>query len=459
MLGCSLVWGSARGHAERAALLVGLLWSWLSFAAVAGAAPLTLPFGWSDGDGAAVQARERANAWANAWRGRVDQVMSTAADDDFVETLAMIESEVPLPEGVLDELPSARPWLAERLTMALGPGASLDPESVQLLERDADGVAVLRGRGRAGDTVVWVAVGPRGPRHVVVVMQVAAGEQVLYAAIFDAAIDELSGLRPPATPFPSGTVHVVAWLAWLALGLGGAITWIRRNLPRSGVRAASRQVAAVLGGAALLVLVAARLALGGSAVELSLVDSTPWVFALQLAMGGPVIALLVIAAAELIERQPTLVASAPPQGSFANSGSPRAVGHVPAQPVARASDPALDLAHAQTGDTQVGPAPTLPPVPPAVTGDTQVGRAPAVRGNTQVGPPPAAPHDDMSSPPVREVIAGAIEVDTQVGPRPPRPPLYEGVTDDTTARRHIVVELDEDVDEDAPASLIDAHED
>ncbi|MCB9715773.1 MAG: hypothetical protein H6712_18035 [Myxococcales bacterium] len=426
------------------------------------AAPLTLPFGWSEDAGAAPSARARASAWAKAWGGELEQVMSTAEDDDFAETLAVVEVGSPVPPAALESPEAATPWLRERLRLAMGRGAELVDDSVLVIRRAAPGIAVVRGRGRVDGRVVMLAVGPRGPHHVAVVLQVAAGEEVLYAGVFDGAVEELDDLRPPLQPFPRGSLRLLALLAWLAAGIVVGVLWTRRSLPRPGARVAGQQVALALMGAAVLVLLVARVVLGGSGPELALADGSPWGFALELAMGGPIMAVLVLGGCELWERRLTPVASAPQQGSFAISGAQRrraaelAMRHPPSDayaiPPAITGDTQVGPPPAITGDTQVGP-------PPAITGDTQVGRAPAISGNTKVGPPPKPPvEDDYEAPPVREIIAGAIEVSTHVGPRPLPP------TEDTAPRaRRLVPGVAGSTPqvptasgrEDGPASLID----
>jgi len=412
----------ARG---RPAIVVVLLGVWLVLAPWAGAAPaFAPPSGWSEGGAANEQARRRADAWALAWNADVRQVMSTRADDGFAETLAILDVAAPIPAEVLTDLDAARTWLAPRVTAALGTSATLDPDGLELRPRPERGVAVLVAHVRQDDRLVRIAVAPHGVRHLAVVLMLPEAEAVLYAGVFDDAVDGLEGLQPPVTPLRRGLLRTVALLSWLLVGSGFAFAWTRRSLPDPGARVAGRQVAAALVATSALVLVLAGWFLGDAAVELALAGSAPWSFALELALGGVVMAVLVLVATELWERRVRPIASAPESGTFAvpspgsrRAGSSMSVPIVPVRP-AVTGDTHVGPPPAVTGNTQVGPAPTAPP--PAITGDTHVGRPPAVTGNTKVGPAPQPVVIAGADPPVREIISGDIEVQTQVR-RAPEP--------------------------------------
>ena len=87
------------------------------------------------------------------------------------------------------------------------------------------------------------------------------------------------------------------------------------------------------------------------------------------------------------------------------------------------------------------------------TGDTQVGPPPAVTGNTKVGRPPSAGRDLAAGPPVREIISGDFEVETDSrtplapGVRPLAAPDDDGIAwleeiDDATASTEADLEAD-----------------
>jgi hypothetical protein len=402
----------ARG---RWAIVVALLGVWLVLAPWARAAPtFSPPSGWGEGAAADAQARLRADAWAKAWDAEVRRVMSTRADDGFAETLAILDVAAPIPAEALTDLEAGRTWLEPRVVAALGATATLDPDGLELRRRPEPGVAVLLARVRQDDRIVRIAVAPLGVRHLAVVLMLPQAEEVLYASVLDDTVDGLDGLQRPIAPLRRGLLRTVALLSWLLVGGVFAFEWTRRALPRPGARVAGRQVAAALVATSLLVLVLAGSFLGDAAVELALADSTPWAFALELSLGGVVMAALVVVATELWERRLRPIASAPESGTFAmtKTGPRRAVSSL-SIPIAPSARPAV------TGDTHVGP-------PPAVTGNTHVGPPPAVTGNTKVGPPPAVTGDTHvgpaprpvvttdGGPPVREIISGDIEVQTQV---------------------------------------------
>jgi hypothetical protein len=429
---------------ERPAILVVLVWLWVALAPWARAAPaFEPPSGWDEGEAADAQARRRAEAWAKAWSADVRRVMSTRADDGFTETLAILDAAAPIPIEALADLDAGRTWLEPRVTAALGAKATLDPDGLELRPRPGPGVAVLVARVQLDDRVARVAVAPRGARHLAVVLLVPQAEEVLYGRVFDDAIDSLDGLQRPVAPFPRGSWRLVALLVWLGVGGVLAVAWIRRSLPQLGARAAGRRATVALLGASVLVLVLAGALLGDAAVELSLAGSSPWGFAVELSMGGAIVAMIALVTTEVLERRFQPIASAPQSGSFAviPVASRRAASSLTA---AVTGDTHVGPPPAVTGDTHVGP-------PPAVTGDTHVGPPPAVTGNTKVGPPPQPISIEgfEAGPPVREIISGDIEVQTQVRrmpepdtvrtspPVPPGTPVYDPSADEDTNPRAI----------------------
>lgn len=449
------------GHLSVLVAVVGL---WLVLSPSALAAPaFVAPPGWDQGGAASERARDRADAWAKAWSAELRQVMSPRSADHFAETLAILDVAVPIPADALTKPDAARSWLEPRVSAALGTSAILDPEGLELRPRAQPGVAVLVARVHQDDLLALIAVAPMGGRHVAVVMLIYEADEVLYARLFDDAIEGLEGLAAPVTPFRRDLVRGLALLAWLLLGSVLAFEWTRRCLPLPGPRVAGRQVAAALLASAVLVLLVVGVISGGSTVELALAGTTPWGIGLELAAGGALAAGLVLVATEVWERRLQPVASAPQAGSFAISG---AVSRRHGTSESPRTTPAI------TGDTHVGPAPVSPTITgdtqvgraPAVTGDTQVGRAPAISGNTKVGPPPTPiPLEELDAgPPVREVISGDIEMDTQVRrmpepdtvrttpPLPPSTPAEPGADEDTNPR---ALPGDE-----PPASLVDASE-
>jgi hypothetical protein len=444
-------------------MLVVLLGLWLvrppSLLAAPAFAP---PSGWDDGAAADARAQRRANGWAQAWGADVRQVMSTRSTDDFAETLAILDVSTPIPAEALTRLDAGRTWLEPRVSAALGATVTLDPEGLELRPRPQPGVAVLLGRARVGDGIARIAVAPNGARHVAVVLLVPEAEEVLHAHVFDDAVEGLDGLRPPVAPFRLDLARAAAGLAWLLVGGAFAFVWVRRALPMPGAGPAGRQVALVLGAVALLVLVLVGSFAGDVAVELALAGSSPWGLALELALGGAVVAIVALVVTALLDRRVRPVASAPQAGSFAVSRRSTSelpvVGSPPLRP-AITGDTQVGRPPAITGDTQVGR-------PPAITGDTQVGRAPAITGNTKVGPPPQPiPLGDYEAgPPMREIISGDIEVNTQVRRAPQRDPVKTAAP---AGPRLAAIDLvfDEDTNpratagaDEEPASLADPHE-
>lgn len=402
---------------ERLAIVVVLIGLWLALAPGVHAAPaFDPPLGWDDGAAADERARRHAEAWAATWRADVRQVMSTRTADDFAETLAILDVAAPIPAEALTDLDAGRRWLEPRVTAALGSTATLDPASLELRPRAEPGVAVLVARVQQDGRIARIAVAPNGARHLAVVLLVPRAEEVLHARVLDDVVDGLEGLRRPIAPLRRGLVRTLALVAWLVVGGALAFAWTRRSLPRPGARVAGRQAAAMLLVASVVVLVVSGAWLGDAVVELALADSSPWGLSFEVASGGAIMAVLVLGGTELWERQLRPIASAPAAGSFARSSTaPHRTTASLGRPVPPSPRPAVTgdthvgRPPAITGDTHVGP-------PPAITGDTHVGPPPAVTGNTKVGPAPKPiPLEGYEAgPPVREIISGDIEVQTEV---------------------------------------------
>ncbi|MCH9685092.1 MAG: hypothetical protein K0V04_26885, partial [Deltaproteobacteria bacterium] len=360
------------------ALFIAMVGLWLAPIGPVLAAALPVPAGWEQGPNAAPDARRRAEAWAAAWGGSVRHVITPSGRDDFAETLVVVDVSRPMPADAFGDPAVATAWLQRQAATALGATASVDETSVEQIPWTTPGVTVLVGRVIVESRAARIAFAPRGPSHVVVMLLVTASEEVLYADLFDETVDALEGLRPPVVAFSTGRWRGVAIVLWLLVAGIATVLWTRRNLPQPGARAAGRQVAAVLGIAALAVFVLVGLALDTASVELSLAGSSPWGMAAELGAVGLAAAGLAIVGTELWERRLQPIVSAPRAGSFASGGSPsprRATAlraAMPGEPPPPAVDPwqgatigGLATSHPppDSGGTAVGPAPTNVPVP------------------------------------------------------------------------------------------------
>lgn len=291
----------------------------LAAAGSAEAAPISTPSGWVGGDAAQPEARDRAEAWALAWKGTVRDVKSTRNADDFAETLALLDLTGPMPPEAMVDADGARPWVEQRVAAALGASASLD--SVEVIPASAPGVSIVEARATVDGRVARLAFGPTGARHRAMVLMVPSAEEVLHTRAFDDAREALDDLRPPVLPFAHDLVRGLAMGLWLVGGVLLAVVWTRRSLPLPGARVAGRQVAGLLLGVAVLVMLVTGMGLADSAVELELSGTSPWTLAIELGLGGMAMAGLVALATELWARRLQPVASAPTDGSFSATGS------------------------------------------------------------------------------------------------------------------------------------------
>ncbi|MEM7159921.1 MAG: hypothetical protein AAF799_44185 [Myxococcota bacterium] len=390
---------------------------WLCFVGLAIAAPRDVPSGWNSGDAAAATAQSNAADWAAAWGGQVEFVMSTPDDDALVETLVIVDVPAPLPDGFTSDSSTAHAWLEPRAQKAFGTQLSLPATATSFEPTDRPDVGITRGRATIDDRVVLLAVAPKGARHVVVVMVLAANEEILYGDVFESTVDGLDGLSSTIAPFPRTTWRIVGWALWLVFGLGAAIEWTRRSLPRPGARVAGRQVAALLAATSILVLVVLGPSLGDSAVELTLAGTTPWSFAAELAAGGIVAAILAVVVTELWARRLTPVASAPRAGTFApvatapraaeSSASTLEVRNPALPPVPSIDVPSDDPALSTTSNTGAPLAPARPE-PGAPDGPASLIDA------RESGPEPS--YDD----PTKPIVVGSIPkaIDPEEAPTP-----------------------------------------
>src|SRR5688572_26983282 len=86
-----------------------------------------VPAGWDEVD-APHEAVTRASAWAEG-HGAVQSVMTPSADDDFAETLAVLELRGPLDPGAASDVASRQSAIAAAGVASLG--ADEAPESVE----------------------------------------------------------------------------------------------------------------------------------------------------------------------------------------------------------------------------------------------------------------------------------------------------------------------------------------
>lgn len=410
---------SLRAHARRLWLLGTALGVWLCFVSLAIAAARFVPAGWVDGDAVAPAVQRDAEAWASAWEGQVQRVMSTETKDDLVETVVILDVPLPLPAEVTNDSVAAGQWLQARGRKAFGTSLSLPDTEVSLQSTEQPNLNIARGRATIDERLVLLAVAPKGARHVVVVMVLAASEEVLYGSIFDSTLESLEGLVPTIAPFPRTLWRTVGWVLWLVIGLAVTIEWTRRSLPLPGARLAGRQMAGFLFATSILVLVIVGSSVGGSAVELSLAGSSPWSFAAEVAAGGVVAAVLAVLITEVWARRLTPVASAPQQGSFAHvsagtrppesSASTLPVRNPSLPPVPSIDVPSADPGLSTTSNTGA-PLTAAVPEPGAPDGVATLIDA------RESGPEPS--YDD----PTKPIVVGSIPkkmIDPEEAPTPP----------------------------------------
>lgn len=405
----------ARRQLVRTIALLGVVLSWL-LALPAVAAELRAPAGWRQGDAVSMEARMRAKTWARQWGGGVRDIASTTDDDGLVETLALIELDTPLPKEALKEPTAATEWLQATVS-----AQRVEPvvfEAVTLVPTDAPDTAIISGSTLLGPQRLYVAAGPRGPRTLVIALLINDADRVLYDDVFDSAKQSLTDLSPPISAFPISAVTPIALLVWLLVTLGLVLGWVERTPPATRVRNA-RLLALVALGGAIVVIVACGTLLDSNDPSLALAQVSTWRVGVHAALPAPMVALALAIYSRSIAGKSGPVASAPSKGSFAASRSRVA-------PVVSDSDASTAARRPPMSPPAVAePKPEPIDLPPP--GAVQEISEEADTGVVSVPLPNASPSDP-------DIIA--------------RPPIA-GIAD---------LVLDEPDEADAPASLVDAHE-
>ncbi len=296
------------------------------------------PPGWEDGSPDAVT---RAEEWAEAVGGRVDDVFSTRAVDGFAETLALLSIPVAMSPGA--ELNPER-----ALDEAVGSLFESEPTSPRLLEGTED-APIVTGVWTEDGIVYQVAIVSAGPGQGAVFLAVRESERSLYAKIFDEAVDSIVGAAPPLSPFkirPWRTGSLVGWILVLFIGwLVISNTAVRED----GAAAVGRSVAVLC---ILLAVVA------GSVVYMTLIDEagplrlanlTRSRVAFEVAAGGCLAALIAWFLGALRDGTVRRVESAPTGRGTFSGASARTLGPslVPPSRPAVLTDPGHGMGEAE----------------------------------------------------------------------------------------------------------------
>ncbi|MBV1858548.1 MAG: hypothetical protein KUG77_09060 [Nannocystaceae bacterium] len=297
------------------------------------------PSGWEDGSPDAVA---RAEEWAEALGGSVDDVFSTRSDDGFAETLALLSLPIAMSPGA--ELNPER-----ALEQAVGSLFESEPASPRLLE-GTQGAPIVTGVWTEDGVVYEVAVVSGGAKQGVVFLAVRESESSLYAKVFDDAVESIVGAAPPLSPFKVGPWRTGSLIGWVLVLVIGWLFIGSTGVREDGAAAIGRSVAVLC---ILLSVVA------GSVVYIMLIDDAGPLrlaslsrsrVALEVAGGGSLAALLAWFLGALRDGTVRRVESAPAgRGTF--SGSARTLGPnlVPPSRPAALTDPGHGMSQAELG--------------------------------------------------------------------------------------------------------------
>ena len=365
---------------------IGLLVPWLgtlSGPALAAAHLASAPGGW-DTASAQDEARTRARSWGDALGAEVIEVYAAPGQDDYQETLALLELPGALPA---DATPASA--LSSVLT-PIGEGMS-EPTQVATVPHGDDVPPVIRGRFEAEGTAYHVALASAHDARALLILSVRADEESLYERVFDESIEALRGLAAPLELFPRRAWGIGLVLGWMAFTIA-AWLGVKMSSPSTPPLGRGRRVGAICVLASVLAAVIAWFALGSSTQILARVGlSREWLVAELSLLGlGAALTAWVVAAAMQARTRP--VRSAPAGGAFAERNRPGS--GPPGQPMPSTTPPAPDAGapvHAIPIDhTEIAPGPPGPMQAPAGV-PVQHLRIPGPLGGdvTQVAPVPA----------------------------------------------------------------------
>lgn len=296
------------------------------------------PSGWDEGS---ADAAARADEWAEALGGTVEDVYSTRAEDDFSETLALLSLPIAMSPGA-DLNPE------QALENAVGALFESEPASPRLLE-GTDEAPIVTGAWTEGGIAYEVAVVSAGPSQGVVLLAVRESEQSLYGRIFDEAVAGVAGAAPPLSPFqiaPWRTGSLVVWvfvlvIGWLIIGN----TAVRQD----GAAAVGRSVAVLCILLAVIAGAIVYMVLIDEAGPLRLAKLTRARVALEVAAGGVMAALVAWFLGALRDGTVRRVESAPAGSGTFSGSSARTLGPnlVPPSRPAVLTDPGHGMGEAE----------------------------------------------------------------------------------------------------------------
>ncbi len=171
-----------------------------------------VPTEWASTGNVDSSAVQRANGWTSAVGGKLVRAEGSSSVDNYVETLALIEINRPLPDEAIASEEGAQAFAQELLGNMVG-GAT--PEELELVPLGEDGVNSIQAEYLVGEERLRAIVIPDGTLTHLIVIGTLDAEKILYAPIVTQIVNSISGGSTPVTPFDlSGfrTKYIVAWL-------------------------------------------------------------------------------------------------------------------------------------------------------------------------------------------------------------------------------------------------------
>jgi hypothetical protein len=303
------------------------------------------PGAWLELENAGAAAVDRVADMVERLRPLRHAAWASPVADDFAELLVRLDVRGPLPPETFAEATAG-----EVLQSAIGDplGLAGPPADVRLVPVAATYLA--RGRWAGDGTTVLGAVAPAGGMHVVVLLEVTAGEESLYRGVFDDALDSMTGIRAPVVAFDPEGWRSGAGVAWLVVAVIVFVA-VGATADRNGEHGRTGRVTASLMvtlGTVVAVAVYAWLAGAGEALLLGGV-SREWVAA-ETGLIGMALGLVAYLVGQSLERRRVAVQSAPATGAYVSRAGGRR--RVPTAPVTQVSSSTPGTAAAPTAEAR-----------------------------------------------------------------------------------------------------------
>jgi hypothetical protein len=303
----------------RAPFHLRLVWALLTLfvlvltASPARAAVRVVAADWLESGDAAADARRRASRWTDALGGlRMVQVLSTADDDRFAETIAVFERAQPIPARAF-----ATPEHAlASLTELVGELVGTEPPIASELRTLPSGQQIVWAQWIVDDLAYEFVLAPSGESASLIVVAVLASQLSTTRAELDAIYGSLEGVTTPMPAFSLPAWRFGSLGVWVALAIGLHLLMLAfvdrdRDHRQAGFRAAAILLPVIVVGTLIARALLVERELGLIHAGTTTTGLLTWI-----GVSGLCVFALLVLIAQRVDRG--VVQSAPASGAFAS---------------------------------------------------------------------------------------------------------------------------------------------